>query len=132
MKQYAKLTPLVKNPAALKTARDLDADEAMRTLARRLSQVGMEGSFDVYVLDGGKGSAYRLGLAGGRAAPVRQVTGRPTFAIRASRETLAAVAKGELSPVDAYLLGKMEVHGDLEFGKRLYAALSAKGAQTEL
>lgn len=132
MKQYAKLTPLVKNPAGLKTAKDLDADEAMRNLARQMEQVSMEGSFDVYMLDDGKESTYRLGLAGGKATPVRRATGRPTFAIRATRETLAAVAKGELSPVDAYLLGKMEVHGDLDFGKRLYAALAAKGARTEL
>ena len=45
---------------------------------------------------------------------------------------MAEIAKGDLSPVDAYLAGRLEVHGDLDFGKRLFARLAAKTGDKEL
>ena len=40
------------------------------------------------------------------------------------------IANGDLSPVDAYLTGRMEVAGNLDFAKRQYAkAMSAASAE---
>jgi putative sterol carrier protein len=49
-----------------------------------------------------------------------------------SEETWVEMANGDLSPVDAYLAGRMEVTGDLEFAKRQYAKAMSRGTAEDL
>jgi putative sterol carrier protein len=132
MKRYAKLVPLVKNPQSVKSSKDLAVDEAIKALARSLEQVRDLGSFEIHVSDDKSVAPIRLELRGGKPVVGRESVGKADFAIRASGATLTEMAKGELSPVDAYLGGQMEVHGDLDFGKRLFARLAARGGEKEL
>jgi putative sterol carrier protein len=127
MPQFAKLEPLVKG--AVKTPKDFNLDEATKNLAKRIEQARATGSFEVHILE--EKEPLRLDLTGGKAAATKGSTGKPDFAVKGSRETMAQIASGELSPVDAYLNGRLEVHGDLDFGKRLLAKLAAKGGELE-
>lgn len=131
MKTYAKLNPLVREPAVVKTPSDLDLDQAAETLARSLEGMRDSGTFEYHVIEEKQAAPYRFELKGGKAAVTRETTGRADFALKANRATVTALAKGELSPVDAYLSGRMEVHGSLDFGKRLFAKLAAKTGETE-
>ena len=130
-KQYAKLVPLVQNPSAVKTPKDLDLDEVAKAVAKSFEQSRDLGSFEYYVLEDNATTPFRLELTGGKPVIGREATGKANFAVRASRATVAEIAKGDLSPVDAYLAGRMEVHGDLEFAKRLFARLAAKTGEKE-
>lgn len=131
MKTYAKLVPLVRNPSSIKTPKDLNLDEASKNLVKGLAQGREEGSFEMHVLDGDSVTPFRVELNAGKPVLTRRSGAHPNFMLRASRATVAEMAKGELSPADAYLAGRLEVHGDLEFGKRLYARLAAKGGLKE-
>jgi putative sterol carrier protein len=124
---FPKLEPLVKG--AVKTPKDLNLDEATKSLAKRIEQARPTGSFEVHVIE--EKEPIRLDLSGGKAAASKGSTGKADFAVKGSRETMAQIASGELSPVDAYLSGRLEVHGDLDFGKRLFAKLAAKGGELE-
>lgn len=130
MKQFAKLTPLIKNPGAVKTPKDLNLDEATKSLAKNLESAREKGNFEVHITDESE-EPLRLDLTGDKPAIARGTTGKADFAIKGSRATLADIAKGDLSPVDAYLAGQLEVHGDLDFGKRLFARLAAKSGEKE-
>ena len=130
-KQYAKLVPLVKNPAGVKTPKDLDLDEVAKSVAKGFEQSRDLGSFEYSILDGNETMPFRLEVKGGKPVIGKEATGRANFAVRASRATAAEIAKGDLSPVDAYLAGKLEVHGDLAFGRRLFARLAAKTGEKE-
>ena len=83
------------------------------------------------IIDEKETAPFRLDLTGGKATVAKGSTGKADFAIKGSRETMAEIAKGDLSPVDAYLAGRLEVHGDLDFGRRLFAKLAAKTGETE-
>ncbi len=131
MKTYAKLIPLVQNPGSIKTSKDLDLDEASKNLVKGLAHGREQGSFEMHVLDDDSVVPFRIELNMGKPVLSRQSGALSNFMLRASRATAAEMAKGELSPVDAYLAGRLEVHGDLEFGKRLYARLAAKGGLKE-
>ena len=130
MKQFAKIVPLVKNPTNLKTPKDVDFTEAAKALAKSFEQGREQGSFEVHVVDDNE-TPLRMEFKGGKPALSRETTGKADFSIKANRATLAEIAKGDLSPVDAYLAGRVEVHGDLDFGKRLFARLAAKTGDTD-
>lgn len=130
-KQYAKLVPLVKNPAAVKTPKDLDLDEVVKAVAKGFEQSRDQGSFEYYVLENNATAPFRIELKGGKPTIVKEATGKANFSLRATRATAAEIAKGDLSPVDAYLAGRMEVLGDLAFAKRLFARLAAKDGEKE-
>jgi|SRR5688572_27971859 len=127
MPQFAKLEPLVKG--AVKAPKDLNLEEATKSLAKRIEQERSTGSFEVHITE--EKDPIRVDLSSGKAAASKGSTGKADFAVKGSRETMAQIASGELSPVDANLNDRLEVHGDLEFGKRLFAKLSAKGAELE-
>jgi len=127
MPQFAKLEPLVKG--AVKTPKDLNLDEATKSLSKRIEQARATGSFEVHIIE--EKEPIRVDLSAGKAAASKGSTGKADFAVKGSRETMAQIASGELSPVDAYLNGRLEVHGDLEFGKRLFAKLAAKDGELE-
>jgi len=84
------------------------------------------------MVDDKTGAPWRLDMRSGKSAVSKEAAGKAHFAIKASRATLAEMAKGDLSPVDAYLAGRLEVHGDLDFGMRLFARLAARGGDKEL
>ena len=128
MPQFAKLEPLVKG--AVKAPKDLNLEEATKNLAKRIEQARATGSFEVHIIE--EKEPIRVDLSGGKAAASKGTSTKADFAVKGSRETMAQIASGELSPVDAYLNGRLEVHGDLEFGKRLFAKLAAKGGELEL
>ena len=131
MKQFAKLNPLVKNPGAVKTPKDLNLDEAAKALAKTFESAREKGNFEVHITDEAEATPVRLDLTGDKPVVGKGATGKADFAVKGSRATLAEIAKGDLSPVDAYLAGQLEVHGDLDFGKRLFARLAAKSGEKE-
>jgi putative sterol carrier protein len=131
MKQFAKLNPLVKDPGAVKTPKDFKLEEAAKSLVKGLETAREKGNFEIHVTDESESTPVRLDLTGDKPALAKSATGKADFAIKGSRATLAEIAKGDLSPVDAYLAGQLEVHGDLDFGKRLFARLAAKAGEKE-
>jgi putative sterol carrier protein len=129
-KQYARLTPLVRN-TALKKAEDLDVGEAAKAILKSFEQGRDSGSFEIEIV-GDRTPPQRFEFGGGKASLNVEPAGNAAFAIKADRTTMMEMARGTLSPVDAYLGGRMEVHGDLDVGKRVFARLAAKGGEREL
>ncbi|MGQ0569590.1 MAG: SCP2 sterol-binding domain-containing protein [Armatimonadota bacterium] len=132
MKRYARLNPLFKNPSTVKSVRDLNLDQSMDALVRRLGGARESGSAEVYIVGGLRETAYRLEFVGGKGTVSKVNAGAADFAVRASAETWMEMAKGDLSPIDAFLTGRLEVHGDLGFGKRLFAKAASRGGERDL
>lgn len=126
MAEYAKLKSLIELPKGKKaTAQHIN--KAAGGLAAALKKERAAGRFRVGVLDKGKETKLSIDHAGGASKVSADAGGRANLEVRASRETLTEIATGRLSPVDAYLTGRLQLRGDLEYGKRVYARAAARG-----
>ena len=126
MAKYAKLKSLIDIPKG-KKATAQQVNKAAGSLAAALKKERAAGRFRIGVLDKGKETKLSIDHGRGQSKVSADAGGKANFEIRTSRETLTEMAAGRLSPVDAYLTGKLQVRGDLEYGKRVYARVAARG-----
>lgn len=127
MPGYAKLKSLVDVPAGSKKAMAREINKAVRGLATALEKERAAGRFRVVMLGKAKETTFNVDHGGAKSKVTSGAEGKANFEICGSEETLAEIAAGRLSPVDAYLTGRLQVRGDLEYGKRVYARVAAPG-----
>ena len=126
MTEYAKFKNFIGSAA---DANDLSVSalsESVRTIGNALKKGKHVGRVGLRVTDKRKVRHYCADLLGGECKVSETRAENATFAIACTKETWAKIATGELSPVDAFYQGQMEVEGDLAFGKRLYAIAASK------
>ena len=131
MAGFAKLNPLIED-GSYKEFTDKHVDEVLSNLAKRLAPGRDEGRFNIDILDGDRRRSYSVQLKDRNCSVATQAVGKADFEIVLSKETFVEVATGNLSPVDAFLTGRMEVRGDLNFGKRLFARTAARHGVQEI
>ncbi len=128
MRNYAKLKSLGELPVGKKaTAQQIK--KAAGALASALKKESSARRMRFVLLDKGKKTTFSIDHGGGKSKASRNARGKADFEVRGSNETLSEIGAGRLSPIDAYLTGRLEIHGDLEYGKRIYARLAARGRQ---
>jgi putative sterol carrier protein len=131
MKKYAKIKRLFKTSVSANRVGASQVDESMKALSHLLKRGKEIGRFQIKISDKRKVSHYCLDLLSGECRLGKTTMSDTHFAVATSKETWAEIAAGDLSPVDAFLTGRMEVEGDLSFGKRLYAKAASKPGSIE-
>lgn len=132
MEPYAKLKPLVKNGGSIKKIGERHIKESINNLAAALRKVRGGARFDLGIIEGTSKRTYCFVPADKTYTVTQDAAGEPEFEVITDLATAAEMAKGMLSPVDAFLTGKMEVRGNLELGKRLFAAAASRGGETSI
>ena len=126
MGQHAKLRTLVNIPKGARTLSDRNMTQSVDKLSRFLRGARVTGNFTLHIMSGKREASFSLELSNGRCLVSKKPVAKSDFEIRMSRDTWKDLATSGISPVDAFLTGKMEVHGNLQFGKRLYALMATK------
>ena len=102
-------------------ARATDIAASVDELGNNLSSGTDIGRVQVRMLGDKRSTDFSLEVLAGDAKTSKATIDNADLEIVVSEETWTEIANGDLSPVDAYLTGRMEIAGDLSFGKRLYA-----------
>ena len=126
--QYPTVTKLVNSKPGTTRIYARTLDKSISQLATRFEGRKVEGSLFVDLHDD-DAAKYTLSMKGGQAEVTKEET-RADLTVRTDKATWVEMATGRLSPVEAFLMGKMELHGDIGLGKRLYA-LAAKSEQID-
>lgn len=109
-----------------------DIAESMESGAKLLKRGKDVGRLEVRLVGEGASRSYTFDVLGGDCRVTQGTSEDRDLEIVVSDETWVAIANGDLSPVDAYLTGRMEVTGDLEFAKRQYVKVMSREAAEEL
>jgi putative sterol carrier protein len=125
MSEYATLIPLTgKGGSRNRVPNEHDLDQTFQHMAEALAGSGEEGHFQVRILGSGAELCWNIGLGGKSPEVGRQRMHRPDFEIVTRIETWWHIAEGKLSPLDAFLTGKMRVRGNRDFGQRVFKRLA--------
>jgi putative sterol carrier protein len=123
--RYAKLKPILK-PAGKKVS-TTELTESVKGLAGTLEKGREVGRLALSILDGRQRHSYAIELVRGRSTVATNPEGRSDLQIACRKDTYVQIVSGELSPADAFLTGRLEVHGNLGFAKRVYARAARGG-----
>jgi putative sterol carrier protein len=132
MSDYPRLKRLFTNKAAAKEASAADVASSMESAAKLLKRGNDVGTVELRVLGDGAERAFTFEVLPGDCRVREAGTESPSLRVVLTDATWAEIANGDLSPVDAYLTGRLEVAGDLGFAKRQYAKLISRGDVDEL
>ena len=114
----------VSAPMSLDLADSSRADELGHLLERTAARADVPPEIDATVeLDGGEGRVWAARLTQGRMELGPGPTRKPSVRIIADPDTLAAVAEGTVSGVDAFLQGRLRTRGNLALALRLGSIL---------
>lgn len=106
--------------------------ESMESGAKLLKRGKDVGRLEVRLIGSQGSRSYTFDILGGNCRVAEGSSEERNLEVVVSEETWVEMANGDLSPVDAYLAGRMEVTGDLEFAKRQYAKAMSRGAAEDL
>jgi putative sterol carrier protein len=109
-----------------------DIADSMESGAKLLKRGKDVGRLEVRLVGKGGRRTYTFDVLGGDCRVKQGAADEPDVEIVVSNETWVEIANGDLSPIDAYLTGRMEVTGDLEFAKRQYAKATSRNVPEEL
>jgi len=76
------------------------------------------------VFDGKKNIEFTVEGSPGKSSVRQGLVENADFLITCSSDTYGEIMKGNLSPVDAYLSGRIQAAGRLPFAKKIYSAAS--------
>lgn len=125
MSSYAKLRPILK-PAGKKVS-TAALTRSVKSLAGVLEKGREVGRLRLRILDGRRSHSYAIDLMRGKSSVATGVEGSSDLEIACRKDAYVEMVSGELSPADAFLTGRLEVHGNLGFAKRMYAR-AARGS----
>jgi putative sterol carrier protein len=132
MDEFPKLKRLFPRKVAAGEVGATDIAQSMESGAKLLKRGKDIGRLEVRLL-GARGSrSFTFDVLSGDCRVAEGSSEERDLEVVVSEETWVEIANGDLSPVDAYLAGRMEVTGDLEFAKRQYAKAMSRGAVEDL
>ena len=76
-------------------------------------------------LSGDAGGMYWVRIAGGVCETGVGVVDNPAMTLRAAAEDYAAVYRGEANPMQAFMLGKLKIQGDMSLALKLQSLLTS-------
>jgi putative sterol carrier protein len=132
MIEYPKLKRLFRRELSVGEAGASEISEAVEAAAKLLGRGKDVGRLQLRLVGGRRRSAFTFDVLGGECRVAEGAAETPNLEIVVPEDALVEIANGRLSPVDAYLTGRMEITGDIEFGKRQYAKLMDRGSLPDL
>jgi putative sterol carrier protein len=109
-----------------------DVGETFARLAELLKQSKETGSIQFRIVDKDQPRYWNLSLdAQGCTVHLDRVN-KPDLEIIAQAETWLQIAGGKLSPLIAFVRGKMRIRGDEKLGKRLLKQLASSEGRTDI
>lgn len=134
MKRFATLKPLAQR-------RPDDAGESLRALVRLLSSTPERGRIQLRLVGPSESQTWsvELGSKGVKAAKgakparsARRKDGAPDVEIVTRAQTWDDIAEGALSPLEAFVTGKLRLRGDAELAKRIVRELAADDGEVDI
>jgi putative sterol carrier protein len=122
---YAKLKKWV-DPKIKKRPTRKDTEASFESLASLLKNTGEHIRIQVKIIGKGK-LTRRLDLTRDGCTVKNRPADRPEIEFTTTEETYWEVAKGKLSPVDAFFAGKVEVKGKCDLLSRIYKKAASRG-----
>ena len=127
MTEYPRLRRLLPRKTRPGEAGPTDIASAVDAAAKALARGKDAGQLQVSLVGKRRPNHYTFDVRDGDCRVTEARSEAPDLEIVVTDDVLLEMAEGTLSPVDAYLMGRMEVTGDIEFGKRQYAKLMERG-----
>lgn len=111
-----------------------DIAGSFQRMAESLGKTNFRGPIQFSIREGGKQRRWCLVSAGGGCRVSEDQVERPRLEILTDADSWMEVAKGKLSPLEAFALGKMRVRGDIKLARLLARRLQTKsqGVSEEL
>lgn len=110
---------------AVMTPKSRDLKASWSRLAAHLDRTPDRGVVQFRVVEGVRPQVASLYLGVKTRVVEGQAEAAPDLEIVTRGDTWREIAGGKLSPVDAFLMGRLRVRGDYELGKRLLRQLSS-------
>jgi hypothetical protein len=117
---YAKLERLVE-PG------EKDLDKAFTRLSEMLQSSGELAEVQFDVVQGRSRRQWTISLEPKAASVSAKAARRPDFRAITTGDTARQILEGELSPLDAFLSGRLRIRGDTELAKRLLKRVVGRG-----
>lgn len=118
---FAPLRPFLKS-------NETDLFRGLENLSAELARLDSQVRLDVEVLEGSDTHAWVLECGLGRSLvrprPRAEKKKKPHVRVMVRHETWLQIARGKLSPFEAFITGRLLVGGDTELAKRLVQHLS--------
>jgi putative sterol carrier protein len=130
--EYPKLKKLFPRKIDAAEVRVADLAESVESGAKLLKRGKDVGQLELRLVSSKGSRPYTVDVLAGDSRVTQGEADQPNLQVVVSEETWVEIANGDLSPVDAYLTGRMEVTGDLDFAKRQYAKAMSRSATEDL
>lgn len=118
---------------------DLDLDEgvepsiALKQLSQKLRSTTRVGTLQLTLVDADTGNASTRVSFGNALAPAQETAQPgPTFEVITTRQTWAQIIASALSPLEAFLRGKLRIRGDASLAQDVFEELAATPGITRL
>jgi putative sterol carrier protein len=112
MERFASFRPLIR------TSRD-DLRESFQQMGQALAEAKQQTRIHFRLLDADKREAWTLDIGPGKTTVRDKHIGKPKIEIIIRTEAWTEIAQGKLSPIEAFLKGRLRVRGDISMAKRL-------------
>jgi putative sterol carrier protein len=132
MSDYPRLKRLLAAKMTVEEASPADVRTSVESAAQLLKKGHDLGTLELRLLGGQADRSFTFSVLPGDCQVKETGTESPSVRVVLTDATWAEIASGDLSPVDAYLSGRLEVAGDLGFAKRQYAKLMSRGDISDL
>jgi putative sterol carrier protein len=123
METFARLQNMVAD-------REAEIGPTFQTLGSRLRDSGESCSIQFQIIDADTPRQWHLTIEPGSSQLAEGQTDSPDLDILTDSDSWWAIATGSLSPIEAFLGGRMRIRGDVELGKRLLAEVAVSPGKT--
>jgi putative sterol carrier protein len=96
-------------------------------LAKLLKSSGEVAEVQFDIIDGRTTHAWSFSLEQKTATASNKAVPHPDVRLIVSRRTWQEIAEGNMSPLGAFLSGKLRIRGDIELARRLYKRVALRG-----
>jgi putative sterol carrier protein len=111
---------------------DTDVYASFDRMAKLLEGSGIEGKVQFSILDSGEWKPVSLHLNATRSVVERERMEKPELEILTKREIWERIARGVISPLEAFVTGQMRVRGNYKLGPRIIKHLAASPGRIDI
>jgi putative sterol carrier protein len=111
---------------------DPDVYASFDRMAKQLEGSGIKGKVQFSILDGDNWKQMGIQLESSGAKVQKEPLKKPDLEILTRKETWEQIASGALSPVDAFVNGKMRVRGNYKLGPRIIKHLAVTPGRIDI
>jgi putative sterol carrier protein len=124
MQRFATFRPLTQRLRS-------EIGETLRGMSASLRQTRERGRIHFRILDATGRTDWTLEL-GKASKVVERAVGKPKLEVVTRADTWHLIAAGELSPLEAFITGKLRLRGDVEMAKRIVRHLAISEGEIDI